>query len=439
VEGLELLRELVRIPSVNPPGDGEGAVAELLRDRLTVAGLGTEILSSPAGRPSLVARLPGPPDRSPLVLLSHTDVVPVEREHWRHDPFGGETIAGELWGRGTLDMKGVAVMHAEAVVALASRDREPDREVIVVAVADEEAGGGEGAGWLVADHGDRVGFSHGRPRPEVLGEGGFGLSGILARPLMPIVLGEKAPLQFRARATGSPGHGSLPPDHQAIRELARFVEAVSGPRRARLHPVMREQFAALAGAAEGVQGRLFGLLAGPTGHLALRALAPQLRSRAGAIGHLVADSITPTEIHGGYQSNVVPGEAEASFDARLLPDTDADALLRELGRIGRRHDVEVEEIWRTGGPASPRSSLFDLLAEVSSRLPGNPVPVPSLTPGATDLRFFRARGATAYGWVPLVLSPELLATFHGDDERIPIEGFAAAVTAMTEVVTAAAS
>lgn len=439
MDGLELLQELVRIPSVNPPGDGEGAVAELLRDRLAGVGLETEILSSPAGRPSLVARLPGPPDRPPLVLLSHTDVVPAEHERWRHDPFGGETIAGELWGRGTLDMKGVAVMHAEAAVALASGEHEPGREVIVVAVADEEAGGGEGAGWLVADHGEQVGFTDGRPHPEVLGEGGFGLSGILARPLMPIVLGEKAPLQFRARATGTPGHGALPPEHQAIRELARFVGTVSGPRRARLHPVMREQFEILAGVAEGVQGRLFGLLAGPTGHLALRALAPRLRSRAGAIGHLIADSITPTEIHGGYKNNVVPGTAEVNFDARLLPDTDVDDLVSDLARVGRRHDVEVEQIWCSGGPVSPRSPLFEVLAEVSSRLPGSPVPVPSLTPGVTDLRFFRARGATAYGWVPLVLSPELLATFHGDDERVPLDGFAAAVSAMTEVVTTAAS
>jgi acetylornithine deacetylase/succinyl-diaminopimelate desuccinylase-like protein len=439
VEGLELLRELIRVPSVNPPGDGEGAVAELLRERLAGAGLETEMLSSPAGRPSLIARLRGPSDRPPLVLLAHTDVVPVERDRWRRDPFGGETIAGELWGRGTLDMKGVAVMHTEAVVALVSRDREPDREVIVVAVADEEAGGGEGAGWLVADHGDRVGFTDGRPRPEVLGEGGFGLSGILARPLMPIILGEKAPLHIRARATGSPGHGALPPERQAIRELARFIETVSGPRRARLHPVMREHFTVLAEAADGIQGRLFGLLAGPSGHLAVRALAPQLRARAGAIGHLISDSITPTEIQGGYKDNVVPGAAEVTFDARLLPDTDVDGLVRELGRIGRRHHVEVEEIRRTGGPASPRSSLFDVLAAVSSRLPDDPVPVASLTPGVTDLRFFRNRGATAYGWVPLVLSPELLATFHGDDERIPLDGFARAVSAMTEVVTAAAS
>lgn len=436
---LGLLRELVRTPSENPPGEGEGPVAELLRDRLAGAGLTTDILTSPAGRPSLIARIPGPPDRPPLVLLSHTDVVPVERDRWRHDPFGGETLDGELWGRGTLDMKGVAVMHAEAAAALAAGDRAPTREVVVVAVADEEAGGGEGAGWLVGAQGARVGFREDRPLPEVLGEGGFGLSGILPRPVMPIVLGEKSPLRFRARATGDSGHGSMPPQQQAIRELARFVEAVSGRQRTRVHAVMREQFAALADAAEGVRMRIFRLLAGPTGHLAVRLLAPQLRARAGAIGHLVADTITPTEMHAGYKNNVVPGQAEAGFDARLLPDTDADAVLAELRRTGRRHGVEVEETSRSGGPTSPRSELFDRLASVSSGLPGRPVPVPSLTPGVTDLRFFRARGATAYGWVPLVLSPELLATFHGDDERIPIEGFEEGLTAMAEVVVGAAT
>jgi acetylornithine deacetylase/succinyl-diaminopimelate desuccinylase-like protein len=439
VDALDLLRELVRVPSVNPPGDGEGEVAERLRDALTGGGLTTEILTSPAGRPSLVARVPGPGDRPPLVLLSHTDVVPVEADRWRHDPFGGETVDGELWGRGTLDMKGIAVMHAAAAIALAAHERGPVREVIVVAVADEEAGGGEGAEWLVRDHPDRVGFRDGGPAPEVLGEGGFGLSGILARPVMPIITGEKAPLRFRARATGAPGHGSLPPKRQALRELARFVEQVSGPGRARIHPVMEGQFAVLADAAEGRQAQMFRLLAGPIGNLAVRTLAPQLRARAGAIGHLVSDTITPTEMHGGYKNNVVPGRAEASFDARLLPDTDPDEVLRRLRRVGARHGVDIEELGRTGGPTSGHTPLFELLAEVSAELGEGPLPTASLTPGVTDLRFFRSCGATAYGWVPLVLAPELLATFHGTDERIPVEGFLAACDAMRTVVLRAAT
>jgi acetylornithine deacetylase/succinyl-diaminopimelate desuccinylase-like protein len=439
MDRLELLKALVRVRSINPPGEGEGEVAERLREKLEAGGLSAEIVASPAGRPSLIARLPGRGDRSPLVLLSHTDVVPVEEDAWRHDPFGAEHLDGELWGRGTLDMKGIAVMHAAGALAVAARERDPAREVIVVAVPDEEAGGGEGAGWLVREHPDRVGFREGRPAPEVLGEGGFGLSGILPRPIMPIVTGEKAPLRFRARATGTPGHGSMPPDDQAIRRLLSFVEAVSGPGRARLHPVMRAQFAVLAEAAQGVQAQLFRLLAGPTGNLAVHAVAPQLRERAGVIGQLLADTITPTEVHAGYKDNVVPGLAEASFDARLLPDSDPDVVLGSVRRVGRKHGIEVEEISRAGGPTSARGPLFGLLEDVSAQLPGAPLPTASLTPGVTDLRFFRARGATAYGWAPLVLDPELLATFHGTDERIPVEGFLAACDAMEEVVVRAAS
>lgn len=434
-----LLQDLVRVRSIDPPGDGEGQVAERLREELVAGGLDAEIVTSPAGRPSLIARVPGRDDRPPLVLLSHTDVVPVEEDEWRHDPFGAEHLDGEVWGRGTLDMKGIAVMHAAGALALAAGGREPSREVIVVAVADEEAGGAEGAGWLVRDHPGLVGFRDARPAPEVLGEGGFGLTGILPRAIMPIITGEKAPLRFRARATGTPGHGSMPPDEQAIRRLGRFVESVSGPGRARVHPVMSAQFEVLAEAAEGVQARLFRLLAGPTGNLTVRALAPQLRERAGVIGHLLSDTITPTEVHAGYKDNVVPGLAEARFDARLLPDSDADDVLGSVRRIGRKHGIEVEETARAGGPTSSRGALFELLAEVSGQLAGAPLPTASLTPGVTDLRFFRSRGAAAYGWAPLVLDPELLATFHGTDERIPVEGFLAACEAMEEVVVRAAS
>lgn len=434
--GRELLQQLVRLRSVNPSdaGAGELEVAEALEGRLAGAGLSCEILRSPAGRPSLVARLPGPRDRPPLVLLSHTDVVPVEEARWTHDPFGGEIVDGQIWGRGTLDMKGVAVMHAEAAAALADGGPSPSREVIVLAVADEEAGGAEGAGWLVREHADRVGFHDGGPPPEVLGEGAFGLSGILPRPVVPIAVAEKAPLGIRAVAAGDPGHGSMPPSTQAILGLTRFVEQVSGAGTPRVHPVMRDQFEAFAGTAEGLEQRVFALLSGAGRDLAARAIAPLLRARSPVLGNLLADTITPTQLQAGYKINVVPGHAEAAFDARLLPDTDPDAVLQRLRRIGRRHGIRVEEIHRWSSGTSPRGALFDAVADVSSGLPGGPLPVPSLTPGTTDLRFFRARGAACYGWVPLVLTPELLATFHGDDERVPLDDFDRAVEAMTDLV-----
>lgn len=439
MDTVELIRELVRVRSVNPPGDGERQVAEILRARLDRAGCETQIATSPDGRASLVARLPGPTDRPALVLLSHSDVVPVEEAAWRRDPFGGEVVDGQLWGRGTLDMKGIAVLHMQAVADLAGQDRDPIREAILVVAADEEAGGAHGAQWLVRERGELVGFREHGPPPEVLGEGGFGLSGVLSRPVMPIVLGEKSPLGFRARATGDPGHGSLPPANQAIRSLARFVEAVSGPRPARLNPVMREQFQTLAGAADGARGALFRLLSGPAGPAAIRVLAPLLHTRANPFGHLLSDTITPTCLQAGYKFNVVPGGAEATFDGRLLPDTDPDELLAWLHGVGARHGVEIDELHRWHSPYSPRSGLFDLLTEVSAQLSSRPIPVPSLTPAVTDLRFFRARGAIAYGWVPLVLTPELVATIHGRDERVPLDELHRAQDAMSEVVRRACS
>ncbi|MDQ3645358.1 MAG: M20/M25/M40 family metallo-hydrolase, partial [Actinomycetota bacterium] len=139
----ELLQELLRVDSTNPPGNEEAA-ANMLEGHLAAAGVGAKIVRSPQGRPSLIGRIPGRADRAALVLLSHTDVVPVERERWTRDPFGGEIADGAIWGRGALDMKGIAVMHAEAVAQL-SRAGTSEREVIFVSVADEETGGGQGA------------------------------------------------------------------------------------------------------------------------------------------------------------------------------------------------------------------------------------------------------------------------------------------------------
>jgi acetylornithine deacetylase/succinyl-diaminopimelate desuccinylase-like protein len=197
---------------------------------------------------------------------------------------------------------------------------------------------------------------------------------------------------------------------------------------------MRANLARLAAASDGAQQRLFGLLSGRAGSAALRALAPAIRARSATLGHLLADTITPTQLTAGYATNVVPGAAEAVFDARLLPDTDPDEVLSWLRAVGRRDDVEVAELHRWASPVSAPGRLFDLLAELSEGLPGAPVSAPSLSPGMTDLRWLRARGATAYGWAPVVLTPELLATVHGHDERVPVDQLVAAQAAMDELV-----
>lgn len=437
MSSVDLLQQLIRLDTTNPPG-AEQPAAELVRARMLDAGMKADIYTSPEGRANVVARIDGPTDRPALVLLSHLDVVGVEADAWSKDPFGGDISDGWLWGRGSLDMKGIAAMHIEAAATLAAGHATPSREVIVVCVADEEAGGGQGAGWLAKEHPETLGFATGRPAPEALGEGAFGLSEVLPQPLMPIVVGEKSVLWLDLEASGDPGHGALPPKNQAPLNLARAIAAVSGYGTARVHPVMREQFDALSARLPQPMAAAFKILASAAGPVAVRAAADVFRSR-GAIGALLSDSIAATQIEAGYKHNVVPGEARASLDCRLLPDTDPDEFTASIRRRVRRHSTEVREVARHGGPVSAPGPLYEILKSVSGHLPGDPICAPSLTSGMTDLRFLRQLGAFAYGWVPLTLTPELLGTIHGHDERISIADLEIATEAMTTVVRRAAA
>ena len=433
MQPVELLRELLRVRSISPEGNEDG-VAAILESYLADAGLETKIVTSPAGRANLVARVDGPRHRPALVLLSHSDVVPVEEENWTRDPFGADIHDGFIWGRGALDMKGIAVMHAVAAAELARAGGTPAREVILAMVADEEAGADEGARWLLEAHPSLVGFEAGRPPPEVIGEGAYGVAGLLPRSVFPIALGEKTAVWFDIEATGESGHGALPPQRQAISSLAAMVTKVAGFGTPRVHPVMREQFATLAQAAPGATAAVFRALASPAGAAVARATAPKLR-KAGALGLLLSDSITPTVMAAGYKRNVVPGEARVSFDARLLPDTDTDAFISSIEAKARRRGGTVRNVVHKGhGPVSDRGPLFDVLQQASTQIDPNTIPTVGLSPGISDLRFFRARGAVGYGWSPLVLTPDLLGTIHGHDERIPVAEFERAVTVMSDVV-----
>lgn len=337
-----------------------------------------------------------------------------------------------------MDMKGIAAMHTRAVSDLVTSDRDPRREVILVSVADEEAGGTEGARWLLAEHADKVGFADGRPPPEVLGEGAFGLSEVFARPVMPIVLGEKSALWLNLNARGDPGHGALPPQNQAALNLTRAVTAVAGYSTPRIHPVMREQFAVFAREAPQPLATVFKMLSSPAAGGIARATKRALAARP-AVAALLSDTTATTQLSGGYKHNVVPGEAHAALDCRLLPDTDVDGFVTAMRKRVKRLSVEVEEVSRHSGPVSRKGPLFEALVRASRDAEPEAVVVPSLTAGITDVRFFRSRGATGYGWVPLVLSAADLATIHGHDERVGVQALEKAATSMSRVVLEAAT
>jgi acetylornithine deacetylase/succinyl-diaminopimelate desuccinylase-like protein len=422
-EALAIAREYLRIDTTNPPGNEEPA-ARFLAAILEEAGIETTVLQSAPGRGNLVARLPGRSGRG-LCLLHHMDVVPADPSEWSVDPFAAEMKDGCLWGRGAIDMKTMGVMQLMATLRIV-RERLPlERDLVFVAVADEEAGGLMGAGWLTEKHPDLVACT------DVLNEGGYGLAD--ARPpLVACGLTEKSLLWLRLRARGTPGHGSMPPPDQAIGKLlAALSDLAAHPPPLRVSPLVARTFRAMAHGASPARRRVIEAILRPAARPLLPAVARRLPRPQRA---LLSDTISITRVTSGYKENVVPGLAEATIDCRLLPDTDPDRFLAELTRRINGHGVDVEVAFADQAHGLSEGPLLPLLEEVCRVQYPEAVFAPVLCPAFTDSRFFRQKGADAYGLVPVMLSNEELATFHGIDERIPLTGLRKGCEVVYEIV-----
>jgi acetylornithine deacetylase/succinyl-diaminopimelate desuccinylase-like protein len=434
-EAVEITRDYLRIDTTNPPGN-EAPAAALLARILEDAGLETTILESEPGRANLVARLPGRPgDRGVpgdpgrgLALLHHLDVVPAEASEWSVDPFGAEIRDGCLWGRGAIDMKSVGVMQLMTVLTLA-RERTPlERDVVYVAVADEEAGGLMGAAFLTQQHPDLVACT------DVINEGGYGLAETKP-PVMACALSEKALLWVRLSARGTPGHGSMPPDDQAIGKLlAALSDLAAHPPALHISPLVERTFRAMAAGAGPARRRFIEGLLRPQARLLLPRLARRMPRHQRA---LLGDVISITRLTSGYKENVVPGSAEATLDCRLLPETDPEEFFRSLTARMAGHGVTTEIAFSDGPHGTSEGPLLPLLEEVCAGAFPDAVFAPVLCPAFTDSRYFRQMGADAYGLVPVMLSNDELATFHGIDERIPIDGLRRGCEVMYEIVSRA--
>lgn len=425
-EAVAITREYLRVDTTNPPGN-EAPAAALLAKILEDAGLEPTTLESAPGRASLVARLPGRSGRG-LTLLHHLDVVPAEASEWSVDPFGAEIRDGYLWGRGAIDMKSVGVMQLMAVLALA-RERTPlERDVVYVAVADEEAGGLMGAAFLTREHPDLVACT------DVINEGGYGLAQS-EPPVMACALSEKALLWVRLTARGTPGHGSMPPDDQAIGKLlAALTDLTQSPPPLRVSPLVERTFRAMAARAGPARRRRIEALLHPHARRLLPAVARGMHRHERA---LLGDVISITRVTSGYKENVVPGTAEATLDCRLLPETDPEEFLAALTDRLRPYGVTTEVAFSDGPHGESEGPLLTLLAEVCEGAFPDAAFAPVLCPAFTDSRYFRQLGADAYGLVPVMLGNDELATFHGIDERIPLEGLRQGCRVMYEIVARA--
>jgi len=418
-ETSDLLADLIRIDTTNPPG-GETAAANALARKLDAEGIRTEVIESSPGRGNLYARLPGRGGGRPVILLAHLDVVPADAARWRVPPFSGRRDGGWVHGRGALDAKGVAAMEAMAVIALHRSRQPPPRDVILLATADEETGGKAGAGWLV-EH-----------RPDLLGNAEFLVTegdqihvDRGGRKVAQVAIGEKTPCWVKLTARGEAGHGSTPPPQTAVTRLVRAVnklQRLQTPIRV-VRPV-EEYFDALSAfEREPMRSRLAHLSKSLEDPTFLTEFTRNPRQNA-----LVRNTITPTVLSGSPKTNVIPSEASAQLDCRLLPGEKPSEFLAMLRDVIGDDSIEVDTLLSFPASASDADSAFmaavrKMLAADVGRIPV----VPSVIPGFTDSHYFREHGIASYGFVPIVLSEADEKGVHGVDERISVENLQAGV------------
>jgi acetylornithine deacetylase/succinyl-diaminopimelate desuccinylase-like protein len=415
---LQLCRTLLRINTTNPPGN-EREAADVVAAELVAAGIEPRLLESFPGRANVVARLRGTGEQPPLLLTAHLDVVEADASAWKYPPFGGVIAEGCLWGRGALDMKNMAAMSV-AVLARLARDKvKLRRDVIFAAVADEEAGCDHGSRWLVDNHPDLVRAEY------ALGEVG-GYSMHLGRGVFyPIQVAEKGLCWVRGRVRGEPGHGSMPREDSAVVRLAKAVARL-GDKGLPVHvtPYMRDLVDAIASRQPAPLRPLLKRLLHPAiAPYALRALPD--RSLARVLGSLLSNTASPTILRAGSKINVIPGLAEVELDGRVLPgQTEAD-FLRELGTV-LGPDVELE-VLQSAPPLATEpmaTPLYDAIRESILAREPHAMVVPYLMPGFTDAKFFSKLGIKWYGFSPVQIprGMRFAELFHGNDERIPVEG-----------------
>ncbi len=422
-EATDLLSRYLTIDTTNPPGNEEPA-ARFLADLLRAEGIDDITFydasdGTSQGRLNLRARLPGNGSARPLVLLNHTDVVPVERDGWKEEPFAGLVQDGVIWGRGALDMKGMGIMEL-ITLFLMHRHRLPhSRDIVFLAVADEEAGGDYGIEFLARQHPEALEAEF------VINEGGYGSTEVMGvkRPAINCAVSEKGPCWLKLVAEGRPGHGSVPHGDNALDRLLRALQRIREWQHERtIVPELGEYFA---------RAHRYGFMAEEPTEEAIARMGdnnPLIRA-------MTSNTISLTTINAGVKHNVIPARAEATLDCRLLPGTDADAFIEELRRVVDDPKIQIEKVLVSSTPPSPiDTELMTVMEEVVREHVEEAVVLPAISVGFTDSRVFREQGVTAYGFIPALLEPLDAAAIHGHNERLSIENLRLGCQILFEVV-----
>ena len=417
LEATDWLAGLVRINTVNPPGN-ELAAAHYLAALLQKEGIPSEILETAPGRGALVARLNAgafPDPSRALLLLGHLDVVGVDASKWTQDPFGAVVKDGYLWGRGTLDDKGPLIANLAAFITLKRAGVRLNRDVIFLADGDEEHGGEFGIRALAENHWDKIAAA------DCINEGGRTIEKDGKPWYVGVQASEKVSVDYNVIATGTSGHASIPLKDNAIVHLAAAIEKL-GTWETPVNPlvVTKRYFDGLAQIEDPELAKWMRVLDTPE----RQDHAARILAAANPVWNaMLRNTISPTILQAGVRDNVIPSEARAILNVRLLPGELPGEFAEAMLKVVNDPQIRIEIASINSRPSPPSDLDTDfyraIVKAAHAVFPGAPV-LPLMSTGFTDSAELRMRNVTCYGLMPFPLTEEEIARIHADNERLPI-------------------
>ncbi len=416
-EAIDFLVDLVRIDSSNPPGN-ETEVVAYLEDALAREGIPSRRYALDPARANLVARIRGNGSKRPILIMGHTDVVGVQADKWSEPPFSGVRKDGYIWGRGTLDDKDNVTAGLMVILLLKRLGVELDRDIIFLAESGEEGTPEVGINFMVEKHWDVIAAEY------CIAEGGGMREEDGEVKVVGVQTTEKMPRRATLVARGTAGHGSRPRADNAVTMIAEAVAKAGNWRTPiRLNETTRAYFDRMATISAGDAAFRYGNVDQPEHRDEIDAW---FRINDPHHYSSLRTSVVPTIIDAGFRRNVIPSEATAMLDIRMLPDEDVEGFYRELGAVIDNPAIEIvpEAIYRPAAPPSAiDNEMFEAIETVSKRMYPNSTTLPVMATGATDMAQVRAKGTQAYGIGPARTLEEINSRFgsHSDDERISEE------------------
>jgi acetylornithine deacetylase/succinyl-diaminopimelate desuccinylase-like protein len=414
-EAVAWLQTYLRIDTINPPGNESRAV-DFYSAILDAEGIPWQSAESAPGRGNIWARLEGG-DEPALILLQHTDVVPADEKYWTTDPLSGDIRDGYIWGRGAIDMKGTGISQLATFLSLHRAGKPLNRDVVFVATADEEAGGLYGAGWLLKNH------------PEIfegagllLNEGGSGQISVQGETVFSVEVTQKVPVWLRLTAVDTPGHGSMPNATSSVTRIVQAMEAVRSHNfPARIIDPVDAMFRSIARSADPAWAPAYADM-----RSAIRepGFLERLQAHSAPLHALTRDTCSLTRMSGSNKINVVPPEAWAELDCRILPDKPVGDFVAEIEELVAPSGAEVSVIMAFSPAITDTGSrLYSAIEQITAeRHPGSRV-MPSVSQGFTDSHFTRDAGIASYGFDPVIIPEAEMVRIHGNDERISEAAF----------------